>query len=602
MNNNKASYTKRVKQFTVLLKKNEKFFNKISVARAAIIGSLVLFYYLAKIYLSLNFAYAISLFFIVIFFWALSVHNKIEEKIKRVKILVKINEEGLNRLEDNWSEFPVTGEEFLDRSKPHLSDLNIFGKNSLFQMIQFASTRWGREELAKWLTECHDFSEIENRQKGVMELSHSISFRQHLLLEGRMVCSTLDPEKFIEWTKSPSFLTDKKWILFLRKFLVTTTFISLLLNLAEIIPPFWIGSLFLQFLIFVLTVSKCRAYYLPALNKESIFLAYAKMFKIVEQKKMHSSLLCDLQRVLRNNKTSISQQMEQLEKINHNLSLCFSSLYPFINILLLWDIHFLYKLEIWKENMASHISPSFNALAIMEAISSLAGFAYDNPQYKYPEITNESLPLSTKNIGHPLIPAKERVSNDFEIRQIGKLAIVTGSNMSGKSTFIRTVGINVILAFAGAPVAAETLSLRPCRIMTCIQVEDSLKLHTSHFYAEVKGIKNILDSVFIQKNNESPLPVLYIIDEIFSGTNTKERLYASKGIILKLAGANCYGILTTHDLDLVELEKESSYIENYHFTDNVSNEGEMVFDYKIKSGPVTSTNALKVLEMAGIKI
>ncbi len=292
--------------------------------------------------------------------------------------------------------------------------------------------------------------------------------------------------------------------------------------------------------------------------------------------------------------------MRRLERINASLSLYSSLLHPILNILFLWDIHFLYQLEKWKEGSKETIGESFEALGEMEALCSLAGFSDDHRDFAFPEIDADHPPLAARSLGHPLIPDDQRVCNDFEIPREGYLALITGSNMSGKSTFVRTVGINLALAFAGGPVAAERFAARPCRIMTCIQVQDSLRMHISHFYAEVKRIKDILDSIAAAGREKDRLPILYLIDEIFSGTNTKERLIASRGILLKLAGAASYGVVTTHDLELVVMEEESEHIRNFHFQDDVDGDGRMVFHYRLHPGPVRSTNALEILKREGM--
>ena len=536
------------------------------------------------------------------FMTGVSIHKRLSNRIRQIDSLLAINQEGLFRMQDRWADFRMTGEEFLDDRLPHLTDLNILGKNSLFQMIQMCSTLRGARTLADWLSSCDDFKAIEQRQEAVKEISPSRSMRQHLLMEGRLLERPLDPNRFLEWIKTPSLLTPRPWLVVLQRVLVSTTFALMLLDVFIEIRPYWILGLLIQAVVFAMTAGRCRHHYAPALSRDSLFLAYGNMFHLLESRPFQAGYLRKLHSMLFIGGKGISLQMKKLEKINSALSLCYGSIYPFINMLLLWDIHFLYRLEKWKESMTTSIDHCFEALGEMEALSSLAGFSDDHPDYVFPKIDSSNVPLSAGELGHPLIPEQERIANDFEIPAEGFLALITGSNMSGKSTFVRTVGINMALAFSGAPVVARCFAARPCRILTCIQVPDSIRLHISHFYAEVKSIKKILDSVTPQVTQPDTYPGLYLIDEIFSGTNTKERLIASRGILLKLAGSHSYGLVTTHDLELVTLENQSDRIKNFHFKDEIDENGQMVFHYKIHEGPVSSTNALELLKREGIRL
>jgi len=596
-------YRNRTSRYERLRDEVQKAFNFISWMRGGAILFTILSYFVLRDSPSPVIAYGAPLLFALLFFVGVIIHEKQARMLKRLEVLIDINREGVSRLEDKWPEFSFTGEEFLKETTPYLSDLYIFGENSLFQMIHACATRKGTEQLANWLSEYPDFSIIPKRQEAVKEMIPLVSLRQHLLMEGRLIEKRLDPRQFLDWVKSPSFLIHKRWLVVLQRSIVSITLLLIVLSVSVGIPSYWMIGIIAQTIIFAITIGKCRSSYMPALNRDSHFLAYGRMFGLIESRRFRSSYLKSLHEKLNEGESAISSQMKRLERINDSLCQCYSSIYPLLNILFLWDIHHLYRLERWKEEMAPILEICFDVLGETEALSSLAGFGHDNPDYTYPMIEKNSVPLSAENLAHPLIPAIERICNDFHIKNEGFLALITGSNMSGKSTFIRTIGINFVLAFSGAPVAATNFIARPCRIITCIQVTDSLRQHTSHFYAEVKAIKRILDMVNAKNSiNNERLPVLYLIDEIFSGTNTRERLIASKSIIMNLANSLSYGFLTTHDLDLVTLEKGSSNIKNFHFMDNIDKRGKMFFDYKIKDGPVTSTNALEIIKMEGIEI
>jgi ABC-type multidrug transport system fused ATPase/permease subunit len=595
-------YQHRIARYKKFHQKIQKVFDRISYIRG-VAAVLAITAFVIGVYVEpQSVYYGLALVSLAVFMVGITIHKRLSGRIRQINSLLAINQEGLLRMRDQWADFRITGEEFLDDSMPHLTDLNILGKNSLFQMIQMCSTLRGARTLADWLSSCDDFKVIAQRQEAVKEISPRRSMRQHLLMEGRLLGRPLDPNRFLEWIKTPSLLSPRPWLVVLQRALVSTTLVLMLLDVFIEIRPYWILGLLIQAVVFAMTAGRCRHHYAPALSRDSLFLAYGNMFHLLESRQFQSGYLKKLHAMFFIGGKGISLQMKKLEKINSALSLCYGSIYPFINMLLLWDIHFLYRLEKWKESMTTSIDHCFEALGEIEALSSLAGFSDDHPEYAFPHIDPSNVPLSAGKLGHPLIPDHERVANDFEIPAEGFLALITGSNMSGKSTFVRTVGINMALAFSGAPVTARFLAARPCRILTCIQVSDSIRLHVSHFYAEVKSIKKILDAVTPPDTHPDASPCLYLIDEIFSGTNTKERLIASRGIMLKLAGSSSCGLVTTHDLELVTLENQTDRIKNFHFKDEIDKNGQMVFHYQIHEGPVSSTNALELLKREGIKL
>jgi hypothetical protein len=595
-------YQNRISRYNRFHQRIQKDFDRISYIRGASAALAILTFVIGVYIEPQSVYYGLALVSLAVFIIGVSIHKRLSGRIHQINTLLAINQEGLSRMQDRWADFRMTGEEFLDDRLPHLADLNLLGKNSLFQMIQQCSTLRGARTLADLLSSCDDFETVAPRQEAVKEIGPRRSMRQHLLMEGRLLGRPLDPNRFLEWIKTPSYLTRRPWLVVLQRVLVSATITLMLLDVFIEIRPFWILGLLLQAVVFAVTAGRCRHHYAPALSRDSLFLAYGNMFHLLESQRFRADYLARLHSLLFIGNKGISLQMKKLEKINSALSLCYGSIYPFVNMLLLWDIHFLYRLEKWKDSMTTSIDHCFEALAEMEALSSLAGFSDDHPDYAFPLIDPSNVPLSAEKLGHPLIPDPERVANDFEIPAEGFLALVTGSNMSGKSTFVRTVGINMALAFSGAPVAARRFAARPCRILTCIQVSDSIRLHISHFYAEVKSIKRILDSVGLRDGRPGAIPGLYLIDEIFSGTNTKERLIASGGIMLKLAASSSYGLVTTHDLELVALEDQSDRIKNFHFKDEIDENGQMVFHYQIHKGPVSSTNALELLKREGIKL
>jgi DNA mismatch repair ATPase MutS len=277
-------------------------------------------------------------------------------------------------------------------------------------------------------------------------------------------------------------------------------------------------------------------------------------------------------------------------------------LWVVLNVLIPWDFYFAYRFNQYKSKVAAQLPVWLDVWFELEALNSLANFAYLNPEYVLPEVlshvdANKHVPVQAAELGHPLIPEDKKVTNDFAIDKLGDIDLITGSNMSGKSTFLRTLGINLCLAFAGGPVNASCLRTSLFRLFTCIKISDSVTESYSYFYAEVRRLKALLSAV----EETNPLPLFFLIDEIFKGTNNRERRLGSEAYISALAGKNCLGIITTHDLDLVKMADKLPELKNYHFKEDII-DGRMVFDYILRPGPSPTTNALKIMQMEGLPV
>ncbi len=270
-----------------------------------------------------------------------------------------------------------------------------------------------------------------------------------------------------------------------------------------------------------------------------------------------------------------------------------------LNLFFPWDYLLAFRLKKITASLSGHVHTWFDNWYLIDALSSLAQFAWLNPEYTFPTISKaqDTAFFAVTNMGHPLIKSETRKLNQFKIEKENQVNIITGSNMSGKSTFLRTIGINLTLAYAGAPVCAEQLSTQIFKIHSCIRINDSLSEGLSYFYAEVKRLKEILENL----DSSNDHPTLFLIDEIFKGTNNKERLIGSLSYIKELARKNGIGLVSTHDLELVKLEKEINNLKNYHFREDIK-EGKMDFDYMLRKGPSPTTNALKIMELEGLPV
>ena len=289
--------------------------------------------------------------------------------------------------------------------------------------------------------------------------------------------------------------------------------------------------------------------------------------------------------------------MRHIARIFHGISVkAHPLIHLALNALCPWDLFFTFRLRQFQERVCTRLPVWLDRLAEVEAAAALATFAYLHPDYVWPTPAS-SVGVRSERLGHPLIPPTTRVSNDITLEGVGTIQLITGSNMSGKSTFLRTVGINVCLAQAGAPVCAQTFIWSWSRLACCIRVNDSLDAGLSFFYAEVKRLKTILHAT---SDHDSP-PVLFLIDEIFKGTNNRERLIGSRSYIKALSAGHGYGFVSTHDLELTDLEKEVPSLVNAHFQETVSN-GALAFDYRLRPGPCPTTNALRIMELEGLPV
>jgi hypothetical protein len=268
-----------------------------------------------------------------------------------------------------------------------------------------------------------------------------------------------------------------------------------------------------------------------------------------------------------------------------------------LNLLLPWDLFFAFRLEGMKARLRVLLPGWLEAWYVLEALNALANFGYLNPGATFPVVEADGPVLEVEGVGHPLIPDGRRATNDFALAELGEVAVITGSNMSGKSTFLRTLGVNLVLAYAGGPVLARRLRVRPMRMGSSIQVSDSLADGLSYFYAEVKRLKGLLDAL----QGEADQPLFFLIDELFRGTNNEERRQGSEAYVRALAGGHGVGLVSTHDLELTHLADSIAGVSNFHFREEIT-DGRMVFDYRLRPGPCPTTNALKIMALEGLPV
>jgi len=590
-----SEYTQRISTYSTEKQNLEKKQKNLPMLR---LGLFILFAYLSYRYFVIQTVFpailAISVFvaFLVLSFF----DSRLKRRIKITEILIQINTKEVTALQGNYSTFDP-GNEFVDQSHDYTHDLDIFGEGSLFQFINRTSTIFGKLRLAEYFSNAFGQSDkIIQRQQSVKELSEMVELRQKLqLIFHDEKITESDKTEITTWLGSESPVKNLKLIRILAYGLPAITLTSILLSIAGIIafPSFLIV---LQLMIVFLYVRQTMHVQNIITSKTKILNKYAQCLLLLEDNGFKSEYLINKQKQLLAEEGKIpSKAIHQLSVIlnymDSNLNILVSI---FLNGLFMFNLHLLIKVEKWKKQNQENVPIWFESIATFDAMSSLANFAYNNNQYIYPELITNDFGFIAENFGHPLIDAEQRVVNNIEIKGWNQFAIITGANMSGKSTFLRTIGVNYILAMAGAPVCASKLSFYPIQIHSSIRTSDSLVKHESYFYAELKRLKQIIDEL------ESGKKKLILLDEILKGTNSKDKQAGSIALIEQLLHYQSAGLFATHDLMLGELANRfPGQVNNLCFEIEIE-EDKMRIDYKLHEGVCKNLNATYLMKNMGI--
>lgn len=547
------------------------------------------------------------------------VHAKIHAQKDRAAAAMRFHERALERMAGKWRSFPQTGARWAVATHPYSGDLDVFGRASLFQRIDVTSTRYGEEILARWLS-AEDrptgsneevVTAIVARQEALKDLAPRVTLREQLAALGALLDDSdqkPDPRPFVMWAGQSGTKAGGDKLP------------GSAAALAAIVPATTIGLMvaggmglvhrmlfLLPFVVSVLALNVLRSRIQPALgaasSKESALSRYGDMLKLLEDEKLEASVLLGLQKRLAESGARATVEMSALSRIVGFVDARNNEVFRFfIGPMLMWDVWCALALERWRDRAGKAAFGWFRALAELEALASLAGFAFENPDYAFPTFTPDRATFDAKTLGHPLIDADKRVSNDVTLKGPGYALIVTGSNMSGKSTLLRAIGTNAVLANAGAPVCATSLELGRLEVATSMRVSDSIEEGTSRFYAELKKLKVVLDLSKSMAKGDRPGTLLFLLDEILHGTNTRERLIGARAIMKELLVRKAMGAVSTHDLGLGDLEHElDGDVRNVHFEEQV--EGDvMSFDYKLREGVVQSSNALRLMKIVGLDV
>jgi hypothetical protein len=591
-----AEYQARLEDRRRASELDHKQFRRIGNARlaAGLAAVVVAFFVFGEVWISVWWL----LLPLAVFGALVIVHARVVERMERSKRAIQYYERGVARLEDHWMGLGDSGERFRDPAHVYAEDLDLFGKGSLFQLLSTARTRAGEDTLAGWLLAPASSDEVAARHLAVEELRPLLDLREDLAALGATVRSSLDPDATAAWGEAPEvrFPAGARYIapvlvagmvilfgLYMVGVFTRTPFLAALL--LEMGYAFFLGSK---------TSRVTHAVDSPSLDLSLL----AKLLQRLERETFRAPLLQQLHaRLKAGSQQMASAQIARLGRVVERLDWQENKVFAIIAMVLLWTAQVAMAIERWRRVSGRHIREWIDAAGEFEALCSLAGYSYEHPADILPELTDAPGGcFEAEAIAHPLMPDTQSIRNNVKLGGDTRLWIVSGSNMSGKSTLLRTIGINAVLAWAGAPVRAERLKISPLTLGASIRTVDSLQDGRSRFYAEITRVREI---VALTKR---PRPVLFLLDELLSGTNSHDRQAGASAIVKALIDRGAVGLITTHDLALAHIaDALPGRAANVHFADTLEN-GQLHFDYRLQPGVVERSNALDLMRSVGLEV
>jgi hypothetical protein len=550
-------------------------------------------------------------------------HDRVLRRLDDAARAMAFYERGLARIEDRWSGTGEPGERFRDDHHLYANDLDLFGSGSLFELLSIARTRAGEEALADWLKTPAAPDEIAARQLAVSELTPALDLREMLGRIGAEVRAGVHSEALLGWAEAPEILSPR-WLRWIARLFTAAIPLSIAVSYAMgDLRPFF-GFLLPNLNPALALVAAQSLFTWPQLRRlEHVLHAaagaardldiLAHLLQRLEQESFQAPRLVQLREQLKTEGTEASRAIRVLHRLvdlhewQHNL------VFLVLSMPLLVGTHLAWAIEGWRRHHGAHIRRWLAAAGDFEALASLSAYRYEHPDDPFPRIvtsghsTAGDAVFDGTSLGHPLLPDARMIRNDVHLGGETRLLVISGSNMSGKSTLLRTVGINAVLALAGAPVRAVALTLSPLALGATLRIQDSLQEGRSRFFAEITRIREIVDvagdlPVGAQRTKESRAPLLFLLDELFHGTNSHDRLVGASGVLRSLLDRGAIGLITTHDLALTAIAEDlAPRALNVHFEDWFE-QGEMRFDYRMKPGRVTRSNALALMRAVGLDV
>ena len=531
--------------------------------------------------------------FVALLVW----HERVERRRAFAERAIRWYDRGLARLGDRWAGGGNDGAAFRDSTHIYAEDLDIFGRGSLFELISTARTGAGERTLAEWLLNAASLTDAQARQEATRELRERLDLREDLALLGEDIRAEVHAETLAGWGSAPPviFSPALRWLAPLLAVAGVATFS---LFMAHVLPLSPFAAVIAGDVIFIAVVRRRVASVVSAIDTPARDLRIlALLLERLERENFTAPRLRALRAELDVDGHPASRRIARLERWSELLDSSESWLLRIVGPVLLWREQVAMAIEAWRRKNGPHTGRWLAAVGELEALSSLASFSFERPAWNYPELLADSEPrFEAEGLQHPLMPPSQCVPNDVSIGGALRVLIVSGSNMSGKSTLLRSIGLNAVLAWAGAPVAAKRLRISPVQVGASIRVTDSLQDGRSRFYAEISRIRRIMDLA------SGPRPVLFLVDELLSGTNSHDRRIGAAALVRGLADRGAIGLVTTHDLALADLERDlGGRAANVHFDDEIL-DGQIRFDYRLRPGVVTRSNALELMRAVGLEV
>jgi MutS domain V len=543
-------------------------------------------------------------------------HRRLIRSVTAYSRAIRFYEQGMARLEDRWAGTGITGERFLEPSHPCARDLDLFGRASVFELLCTARTRAGEETLARWLLVPASPDEVRDRQQAARELSGCLDFRESLSTMGEDLALGVRPAQLIAWGEAPAVLPSGiirivapmlavAWI-FIAGSTLVNTFTGMLLNTVGVVVvgrQLWVAP---ELLVFAITfVNLGFSYRFRTRLSEAAHAAeeagrdlnlLSQVLAAFEREPFTSPRLLQLQARLKQGSVLPSQAIARLNRRVEFLESAHNLFVRIFDFVIFYRLQFVLATESWRRRYGRSLRKWLETVGELEALAALGGYTYEHPEDVFPEFVDEAPCFEAEALAHPLIPRTRAVTNDLHLGRDLQLMIVSGPNMAGKSTFLRGIGVNAVLAQIGAPVRAARLKLSPLAVTASICVLDSLEGGISRFYAEINRLKLIMDLT------HSSVPVLFLLDELLSGTNSHDRLIGTRSFVTKLVERGAVGLVSTHDLALTAIPEEiGSKAINCHFEDHLE-DGRLHFDYKLYPGIVQTSNALPLMRSIGLEV
>ncbi len=539
--------------------------------------------------------------------------NRLQRKADELETRAAFRRHSIARLEMDWDALPRQTMRAPDTIRAEAVDLDLFGPRSLFRWLCQANTPAGVRKLRDWISQPAAPDEIRSRQAAVKRLQEENELREELAVSGQLLAHCLtDPDKFLEWVDGDGWFHGRQWTLPVARVLAASFLLAILAFLFAPIPPAWSASAALLILIpnIILGVAytgSMHDVFFKVTTPSGEMEFYRELFRLFKTLPDDPPRLAKLRAVVTEGPMGADRQLKSLSQIMKFANLkragLFGAIYFLLQIFILWDFHAMALLEAWRVKVKKAAPQWFEALGELECLISLAAVAHDHPHWVFPDVDPKHDALKTVELGHPLLPPTSCVHNDVTLGPPGKVLLVTGSNMSGKSTLLRSLGLNAVLAHAGGPVCAKSYAGPPVVVATSMRIVDSLGDGVSFFMAELKRLKEIVDQAASFNDEQGPM-LLYLLDEILQGTNSAERRIAVAKVAEHLIACRAIGAISTHDLELGDEPTLAPACEHVHFRERfeqIDGQRRMTFDYQMCSGIAPTTNALALLELVGLK-